>query len=1008
MRRHLSLHVVLVATAALLALVLTVSKRTHEGVQAVAFAPQQVWAAPGTPAQAKHDLKDLQAFNMTLLRVKESYVDPSRIDPKRMLFQALNSVQQNIPEVLVEPDLTKDQLTVVVNDQRRTFSTADVDSPWRLAKDLKQIFAFIEDNINPGADLAQVEYAAVNGMLETLDPHSVLMDPEAAQELNASTSGKFGGLGIVIRMVDRKLTVIRPIKNTPASRAGIKAGDHIVKIDNQATDVLTSDEAVDRMRGQPATPITLWVKRKGTDELLRFDLVRAEISVESVRSKLLADGVGLIKISNFQGSTGDETAQALTALRAAGARAIVLDLRGNPGGLLDQAVETADLFVDQGTIVTTVKGGQRKPRRATRGDGETDFPLAVLLNPGSASASEIVAGALKNLDRAVIIGTRSFGKGSVQQLYRNDDGTMLKLTVEQYLTPGDRSIQSVGIVPDIALQRMFVPDKNDSASDYLRLLPPSKSWGEKDLDAHLTSTYAKDTDVPAYEVPFLYAKPAAADASADPNDDDASVDDDIVEDFETSLARELLATAKVNDRPGLVKAAKALVLKRRQAEDTKLGQALAKLGIDWSAPPATGEPKATLAAAVTLDAPGPLAPGATVGMTARVTNTGATPAYRVHLRAHADYGLFDDDELVIGKLLPGQTKTFTSRFEVPKDSIRRVDRIAFDLTEARGAGAAIAPVPVQLEAAPRPMFAYGHQLIDEGNGDGLLQRRERHRMRVVIKNIGTGTAKEATAVLRNASGDGVQLDSSRMELGELAPGAQKTVEFAFTVQPDLAADTAAIELVIYDAQVGTQSGEKLKFPVLASGSAVTAAGGVVEARADATELREGASADATVIATASRGTRWKVLGTVGPWTKVELDTGAPAFVATRGISKTSAKPAGTVTARFQVTPPTVSMATSAQETAADHVALSGTVTDDTHVEDVYVFVSNSRAKIDSRKVLYRSNRGSKTPTALAFQGDVPLWPGSNVITVVGRENADVKTVTTVVVYRDEPTTARAP
>jgi len=1017
MRRHLSLHVVLVVTAAVLALVLTVTKQSHQGVNGLGFgAPPPVWAAPGTPAQARHDLTELKTFNLTLLRVKESYVDPSRIDPKKMLYQALNSVQLNIPEVLVEPDEANDRLTVVVNDKRETFSTSEVDSPWRLAKDLKKIFGFVEANMNPGADLAAVEYAAVNGMLETLDPHSVLMDPEAARELDASTSGKFGGLGIVIRMVERKLTVIRPIKNTPASKAGIKAGDHIVKIDSQATDVLTSDEAVDRMRGTPATSVTLWVARKGAADPLRFDLVRAEISVESVRSKMLAKDIGLIKISNFQGSTGAETERALMELKAAGAKGIILDMRGNPGGLLDQAIETADLFLDQGTIVTTVKGGQRKPRRAERNDGETNFPMAVLMNSGSASASEIVGGALKNLDRAVVIGTRSFGKGSVQQLYRNDeDGTMLKLTVEQYLTPGDRSIQSVGIVPDIALQRMFVPDKNDAPADLVRLLPPSRSWGEKDLDSHLTSQYAKDTDTPAFELPFLYEKPTAKPVDAAlPTDDDAGDDtDDIVEDFESTLARDLLADATtsrdpaINTRPGLVKSAKQLVAKRRDSEDVKLSAALSKLGVDWAPAPPSKDAPAKLTATVTLDKPGPLAPGTLVAVTATVTNTGTTPAYRVHVRTHADDGNFDDDELVIGKVAPGETRSFTTRVEIPKDAIGRFNRLAFDLVEGRGATAAVTPIDIAISAAPRPIFAYSHQLIDEGNGDGLLQRRERHRLRVQVKNTGSGVAKETTAILRNASGDGVQLDSSRMEIGELAPGASKTVEFAFTVQPDLKADVATIELVIYDAQVGAQSDEKLKLPVMTSGSAVTAAGGVVEARANL-DLREGASADSSVVATAAKGTRWKVLGTVGPWTKIETDTGAPGFVAGKQVARSSGKPSGTVTPRFQVTPPAIALTTPVQETAAAKLQLAGTVTDDNHVEDVYVFVSNQGAKIAARKVFYKSNRGGKNSASLAFSSDIPLWPGSNQVTVIARENTDVKTIQSIVIFRDSPKAAANP
>ncbi len=1008
--RRLSVHAVLVSLAAAAALVLTVVKQSHEGVIGFDFQLRQVLAAPGTPVTAHHDLTELKVFNLTLLRIRESYVDPSRIDPKKMLYQALDSVQLNIPEVLVEADPGRDSLTVVVNDKRASFSTADVDSLWRLSGRLKKIFAFVQANMNPGADLAEVEYAAVNGMLETLDPHSTLMDPEAARELDVSTSGKFGGLGIVIRMVDHKLTVIRPIKNTPASRAGIKAGDHIIKIDNQATDVLSSDESVDRMRGEPSTPVTLWVERKGADAQLRFDLVRDTIQVESVQSKLLDGKVGWIKIKNFQGSTGAETEDALHELTAAGATSFIMDLRGNPGGRLDQAIAVADLFIDEGTLVTTVKGGSRNPRRATRGDGNTTAPMAVLLSPGSASASEIVAGALKNSDRAIVIGTRSFGKGSVQQLYRNDeDGTTLKLTVEQYLTPGDRSIQSVGIVPDIALQRMIVPDKNDGPGDQVRLLPPSRSWGEKDLDSHLTSQYAVDTDKPAFELPYLFVRPATPDAVADDDDDaeDPSVSDELVADFEAKLAQELLASATAQVRPGLIKDARALVLRRHTEEDKKLSAALAKLGVDWAAP-VTGEPAAKLAAAIEVTPAGPLTGGALVTVTGKVTNTGTGPAYRVHLRTHADDGVFDDDELVFGKIAPGETRAFNSRVEVPKDAIARVDRLTFDLTEARGTVAAVPPVEVSVTAAARPTFAYAYQVIDDGNGDGLVQRKENHRLRVEVKNTGTGTAAETTAILRNASGDGITLTSSRMELGALNPGDAKTVEFGFSVGDDFEGSDAIVELVIYDQVLGTQAGEKLKLPVLKSGAALTAASGVVEVKKEGTEIRGGASADTTVVARASKGARFKVLGKLGPWTKIERDGGLPGFVATTSVDRSSGKPGNAPAVPvFQVTPPTIALQASSYRSSADHYELDGTVNDETHVEDVYVFVSNQGAKIETRKVFYRSNRGSKTGATIDFAASVPLWDGSNVVTVVARENADVRTVQTLVIYKDPGASAAA-
>src|SRR5262245_14164553 len=573
MRSRLNLAMVVAAGA--LALVLTVIRQSPEGVVSLELNTQEVRAAPGEAQVPRHDLSALRIFNLTLVRIKDRYVDPTRVEPKRMLYAALDSVQFNIPEVLVEPDLARNKLRVTVNDKRETFDTDDVDSPWRLASKLKKVFRFIETNMNAGGDLAKVEYAAVNGMLSTLDPHSILMDPEQARDMDVSTSGKFGGLGIVIRMIEKKLTVVKPMKDTPAWRKGIKAGDHIVRINQEPTENLTSNEAVDRMRGDPRTGVTLYIERKGVDSLMRFDLIRDVIRVSQVEHKLLDRGVGYIKVKQFSKGIASDVADAMREMGGKGASSWVLDLRGNPGGLLEEAVQLADLFVDSGTIVTTVSGRDREARRAEHGFGDTSSSLAVLVSGGSASASEIVAGALKNLDRAAIIGTRTFGKGSVQELYDNEDHSKLKLTIAQYLTPGDRSIQNLGIVPDIQLQRMYVPDKNDSAQDIVRLLAPTRTYGEKDLDAHLVSTYAKDIDKPAYELPFLVdrkkpASGAVAEVKAVVDDDDADDDDEVIEDFEIRFAKQLVSSVSASTRPKLVAGASKLVQSARADEEKKL------------------------------------------------------------------------------------------------------------------------------------------------------------------------------------------------------------------------------------------------------------------------------------------------------------------------------------------------------------------------------------------------------------------------------------------------------
>jgi carboxyl-terminal processing protease len=1006
----------MVVAAGLLALVLTVVRQSPDGV---IFDPEipVARAAPGKAQPRNHDLAALKIFNMTLVRIKDRYVDPARVDPKKMLYAALDHVQLNIPEVLVEPDIARNRVKVTVNDKPEVFETDDVDSPWRLAGKLKKVFRFIETNMNTNdsANLAKVEYAAVNGMLSTLDPHSVLMDPEQARDMDVSTSGKFGGLGIVIRMIERKLTVVKPMKDTPAWRKGIKAGDHIVRINNEPTENLTSNEAVDRMRGDPKTGVTLWIERKGESQLLRFDLIRDVIRVTQVEHKLLDKSVGYIKVKQFSKGISRDVADAMKEMSSKGATSWILDLRGNPGGLLEEAVQLSDLFVDSGTVVTTVSGRDREARRAEHGFGDVTSSLVVLVNGGSASASEIVAGALKNLDRAVIIGTRTFGKGTVQELYDNDDKSKLKLTIAQYLTPGDRSIQNLGIVPDIALQRMYIPEKNDSPDDFVRLLPPTRTYGEKDLDATLISSYAKDTDKPSFEVPFMVErkKPQAGTPPPPPpkpdDDDDGPDDDEIVEDFEMRFAKEVARSVHSSTRPKLVANAAKIVARIRAEEEKKMIAALNTLTVDW-APLVAQNEMPNLEATLTTVPAGKVKAGEIVTVTTTVKNTGTGTAYRVLSRLHTEDHVFDDAELPIGKIAPGDTKTYTTKLKVPKDALDRINRISLEIKEARNAPARITPVDLRVEAAPRPTFSYAYQLIDDGNGDGLVQKGERFRLQVQLKNTGVGPTQEATVLLRNATGDGLTLSKSRIELKDtpLQVGQVREVEFPLATDNGIKGDELVVELMAYDAALDVQSSQKLRFKIHPAVQGAKPMGEMfVTLKANAI-IRSGAAEDTTVVGTAMRGASYPALGTFGPYTKVRVDSrGRVGFVQTSMLGA-GGPGTGSFNPTWNSTPPAITLNLKGLETTGDTYKLTGTVADDEKVEDVYIFVSNSRQKIESRKVFYRSNRNARDIKNMAFTADLPMWPGSNMVTIVGRANAEVRTVKTMFVYREPPRTAQAP
>ena len=308
---------------------------------------------------------------------------------------------------------------------------------------------------------------AIKGMLSNLDPHSAYLGPEDFAELQESTSGEFGGLGIEVGSEDGNIKIVSPIDDTPASKAGIQAGDFIVKINGQPTNGLTMTEAVDKMRGKVGQKITLTLVRGGGAP---FDvtLTRANIQVKSVKAQLLEDGYGYIRITQFQVKTGEEVAAALAKLRKENGnkklKGIILDLRNNPGGVLQSAVEVVDHFIKKGLIVYT-KG--RLPNSelrfsATGKDLSEAVPLVVLINGGSASASEIVAGALQDQKRGVVMGTPSFGKGSVQTVLPLNNDRALKITTALYYTPNGRSIQAQGIVPDIEVNRAKITREQDN------------------------------------------------------------------------------------------------------------------------------------------------------------------------------------------------------------------------------------------------------------------------------------------------------------------------------------------------------------------------------------------------------------------------------------------------------------------------------------------------------------------------------------------------------------------
>ena len=369
---------------------------------------------------------------------------------------------------------------ISISSQRRC-SAEGKGSDYESIELFTDVMAIVKKSYVEEVDTKKLIYGAINGMLASLDPHSSFMPPETYKEMKIDTKGAFGGLGIEITIKDGILTVISPIEDTPAFKAGIKSGDQILKIDDKFTKDLNINDAVKRMRGQKGTTVVLTIMRDGLDKPKDYSLIRDIIQIKSVRSRMLDNGYGYVRVAQFQEKTDEDLNKALKALHdenKSTLSGLVLDLRNDPGGLLDQAVRVADHFIEEGLIVYT-EGREKDSKMqfsAKKGGKEPNYPIVVLINSGSASASEIVAGALQDHKRAIVMGTQSFGKGSVQTIIPLSDDSGLRLTTARYFTPKGRSIQAKGITPDIIVERLELP-KEVEKKDMLHLR-------EKDLENH--------------------------------------------------------------------------------------------------------------------------------------------------------------------------------------------------------------------------------------------------------------------------------------------------------------------------------------------------------------------------------------------------------------------------------------------------------------------------------------------------------------------------------------------
>ena len=1018
------LHLVTLVAALCVGTIILVS--AQRGGNAVGESLDSVSARGGSG----YSLADLHYFRRVAQKINSEYVDPTRVEPEALLRGALDRVARSVPEFLYEIDQDRDVIKLVVGEARDEMGLPRIEGLTDVVQVVDKVASLLDRSLDSEVERPPIEYALMNGMLTSLDPHSIYINPENYKEMSITNKGHFGGLGITIGIRERRLTILYPLKDTPAWRAGISAGDRIDKIGNESTVNMGLQEAVSKLRGAVGSPVTITVSSKDDRPDREVTIVRARIVVPSVEWTYAGDGVGLIQILHFSQTTYETVEDALEDLDSKAIKdrhgelaGLILDLRGNPGGYLQQAIEVADKFISSGTLVTTVGLGGSAPdvTRATRFRTEDQLPIVVLVDASSASASEIVAGALQNRDRAIVMGSRTFGKGSVQNLYDRDfhDGA-LKMTIAKYLTPGDVSIQGQGVQPDIELRPAVVPADGD-----VKLYWQDFELREEDLDhsfAWGTETDAGHKSVirSVYSCPECFSDGAEVTVDEGP---EAQLDDPSVQ-----AAKALLLHKPSATRSEMLVAAQDVLSEHFFERESKLVADFKTIGIDWSLRGRRHQ-ASTAAGLVKIEVDsddGLLMPGRRTAVRARVTNHGDRAIQQ--LRAVTRGEFFQGREYFFGRIEVGESVEYAVDARPMLWADPRAHEVTWHFFAEDG------PVPEDFKARlriheiPHPRFAYSWQVVDDGsggsrgNGDGLVQVDEQIDLLVTVRNIGSGPtaglwkqdaeaaagassvgatvvaadasdkANQSTAKkqkddgkagfirLKNKSGAALFLTAGNDSF-QLRPGEQAHHRLSLKVLPAAANDDKLeLQLIVGDEEFYEVVSSDIDLPLFGPSEAIAPMDRWMQGKVSGLAVRGGASELAPQVATLQGPVQ--VTGQLGNWCRVALPWSASGWLPADQLVAASAPSAEQSLAVYLPnSPPVLELHEhpGGLVVTAPTLRLSGRVFDDTAVKDVFLFVND-------RKVLYE--RAAAGTASHEFSFEVELDDGENRIEIFARDDAE--------------------
>ncbi len=745
---------------------------------------------------------DSKVLDRAIVAIHKHYIDPKRIDPKKMLSDSLEMLQKGIPEILVKED-GRDFIVVTVGLAKKRFKVRPLKNLQHLDELMIQLMDFIFLNYEGDVKPDEIEGVAINGMLNALDPHSNFLSKKIYNEFKVGTRGKFGGLGIVITMKDGMLTVIAPIEGTPAYRHGIKAGDRIVQIGDESTINMSLTDAVNKLRGKVGTKVKIIVEREGRPSR-NISLTRALINIDSVKYGMLPSTkkkIGYLGIKSFQSNTYKDVKNAIKDIHKKSGKkldGLILDLRNNPGGLLSSSVSIADLFIKKGVIVSTVGKGDEvlDKDEAHVGGTEPDYPVIVLINEGSASASEIVAGSLQAHNRAIIMGSESFGKGSVQTIFELGDDTALKLTIARYKPAGTESIQLIGVMPDIQLIPAII-DKEEIN------LYPDKFFSEEDFDEHLDrSKELKKSKFKHPKYTVRYLKPKEEEEEIEERSKrEYSKKIDVEDDFAVNLATRLIEDdSKDNMRSSILKSSKPVIEIAKASEQAKIDDALSKLGVNWKLAKSAGKPKLKLTRRLLQD--GKTIKRAEAGNKVSVQliarNVGSGNFSRlIAIGQSEDFAFLANREFPFGLLKPGQSKSWSVPIELPESLATQDLPMELSFEEANKKNPAVMKVEIPVKELPEPIFSMSYKVPKSTYGRPF--KSSPINMDINVENKGVGTSSEDTIVsLSGECDDKVFIERGRVKIGELKTNQKTSAKLKFHMLPGFDESNCSIDLTLAD------------------------------------------------------------------------------------------------------------------------------------------------------------------------------------------------------------------